>query len=318
MQIAVLPLALLLAVQHGDPTDSIRLVAEEIVAGLHDKAKAYDAGFRPPIEGRLVDRVPFQGEHWIHVNRVFRQYASSVLPGPSAAEPDLAKPTFVMFSPVGTEIKPVGLAYTRLLAPDEKTPQRLGTVDAPWHEHQTCLDIPGEGRSLAHGDEDCLARGGRPTQRRVGMVHVWTTPNPEGDFANYNPALPFLALGLTPPTSAALADPRQALRIRWLALALAEMYDARLPYARQSEHFNRSLPLAKSLARHRTAIAELVPTLRASDEGGRQAEYDQAVDQAIRHGKAMYHVYQQMAATPAVRSQLEAEYQRVLRPGHHR
>ncbi len=310
-------LALLLSVQQANAADSVLAIAQSLVAEMPGKAAAHSFGFRAPLVGRLVDRVPFQGEHWMHFDRVGLQYASSILRSGPSAPADLEQPTFVMFSRLGEDVRPVAVAYTRLLTSDEPTPGRIGDVDAPWHEHQKCLDVPGETHVLAHGPEDCVARGGTPTRTRVAMIHVWTTPNPAGRFANYNPALPFLALGLTPPDSTTLASPAQSLRIRKLALALAEMYDARLPYARRSEHFNRSVALAESLAVRRTAIATLVPILLAADENGDRLKYDRAADQVIRHGEALRALYRKMALTPEVRDEVDAEYQRMLAPASH-
>ncbi len=241
---------------------------------------------------------------------------------------ELDAPVFVMYSPVGGRLQAVGLAYATRIRHDATVPESLGAYPAAWHLHQACFAIPGEGLALADGIEDCRARGGRPTPRQVAMVHVWTgVPNPEGQYAHDNPALPYLAVGLAPPTPAELADAQRARRVRALALAIAETYDARMPFARRIEMANRDEGLADSLKAHRDVIARLVPLLQAAEARHDGAAYEAAAGDAVAQWEALQALYQRLAPTPELRRDLTNQYavalgdaghqQHVEHPGHH-
>ncbi len=288
-------------------SDSVQARTKLVAARHADTSTARANGFGPLEVGRIRDLTPFQGQHWLHPWRVF---------GGSA---DLDSPSFVMFVPVDGRWRPAGLAYTRRVNRNTPVPQDLGGAKAPWHLHQPCAVVPGEGEALADGEADCLARGGAPRQPGIAMVHAWTMPNPEGPFAHDNVALPYWVTGLKLPEPADLSTPRRARRTRALGLALGESFGAIMPYARLVERASTMAGLADSLAVHRAAIRSLVPRLRKADQSGNRAGRNALTDQLISEGDALRRLYAAGAPSPAIRSQLELQFGRALgeEPGHH-
>src|SRR6185312_11120855 len=94
----------------------------------------------------------------------------------------------------------IGVAYTQRVEANSASPTEIGGIPADWHVHIICRGIPGEGQVLADGVKDCLARGGDPGPKQITMVHAWVVSNPDGPYAHDNPALPFIATGLRPPS----------------------------------------------------------------------------------------------------------------------
>ncbi len=288
-------------------SDSVLARARQVAARYADTTAARAQGFGPLQIGRMVDLTPFQGQHWLHRWRVF------------GGSPNLDSPSFVMYVPVDGAWRPAGLAYTRRITRGTPVPQDLGGAEAPWHLHQPCAVIPGEGEALADGEADCRARGGAPRQPEIAMVHAWTVPNPEGPFAHDNVALPYWITGLRLPQAADLSTPRRARRTRALGLALGESFGAIMPYARLVENASTVAGLADSLAVHRAAIRALVPRLRKADQSGDRAGRNRLADQAIGQWEALRRWYSVSAPSPAVKAQLERQYARALGedPGHH-
>ena len=170
-------------------SDSIVARAASVIAPLRDSAALHRAGFFAiGFGGGVKDLTPFQGQHWIQVGRWFVNPA-----------PEVAKPNFLMYLPIGDSLVPIGAAYTRRLEPSIAPPSDLDGDTVEWHSHVFCRAVPGEGNTLADGTDDCKARGGTPGPREIKMVHVWTIANPDGPYAHDNPALPFIAAGLRPP-----------------------------------------------------------------------------------------------------------------------
>ena len=288
-------------------SDSVLARTRQVAARYADTAAARARGFTPLQIGRMVDLTPFQGQHWLHSWRVF------------SGSPDLDSPSFVMYVPVDGAWRPAGLAYTRRIVRGTPVPRDLGGTQAPWHLHQPCAVVPGEGQALADGEADCLARGGAPQQPEIAMVHAWTVPNPEGPFAHDNVALPYWITGLTLPRAADLSTPRRARRTRALGLALGESFGAVMPYARLVEAASTVAGMADSLAVRRTAIRELIPRLRKADQTGDRAARTTLADQAIGHLDALQRLYSASAPSPAIKAQLARQYARALGedPGHH-
>jgi len=271
-----------------------------------DTAAARAAGFVPLARGQVQDLSPFQGQHWFRRDRLLEH------------ETRVDAPSFVMFVPMNGVMKPVGLAYSARIGHDEPVPRELDGVETPWHLHQMCLRIPGEGGALADGVDDCRAQGGTPTPRQIAMVHAWTgSPSPEGRYAHDNVALPYLAVGLAAPAAADLADPERAGRARQLGLALGETYGARLPYARRVELMNQDARLADSLARRRSALGALVPGLVAAQQDGDRAKWDELAARAVAEWKTLFALYTSIASTPVIRTQLERQHERALGSAGH-
>jgi hypothetical protein len=300
------PILMLLSVfQHGP--DSVVARAKQVAARFADTSAARAQGFGPLQIGRVVDLTPFQGQHWLHRWWVF------------GGSPDLNTPSFVMFVPVDGAWRAAGLAYSRRITRGTPVPQDLGGTRAPWHLHQPCAVIPGEGEALADGEEDCRARGGVPRQPEIAMIHAWTVPNPEGPFAHDNVALPYWITGLTLPRTADLSTPGRARQTRALGLALGESFGAIMPYARLVEAASTMPALADSLAVHRAALRTLVPRLRQADQAGDRAGRNALVDRAIAEWEALRRLYSAAAPSLEVKAQLERQHARALgeAPGHH-
>ena len=150
------------------------------------------------------------------------------------------------------------------------------------------------------------------------MVHVWTdVPNPEGQYGHDNPALPFVAVGLTPPGAHDLHDSAHARAVRTLGLALAETYGSRMPVANRVVRENRDSALADSVAGHRAAIAELIPAMQQAQTSRDRAAYERLVERAIAEWKALLALYQQMATTPQLKAQVLRGHERVLTVSAH-
>lgn len=288
------------------PSDSVLARAKRTAGTLSDTGAARRHGFGPLAVGRIADLTPFQGQHWLHRWRVF------------GGSPDLTEPSFVMYVPVSGGWQPAGLAYSRRIGPDSLVPKDLGGVATPWHLHQPCFVVPGEGEALADGESDCRARGGLPRPPAIAMVHAWTgLPNPEGPFAHDNVALPYWVTGLELPRPADLSTPRRARRTRALGLALAETYGARLPYARLVEAYSTAARLGDSLAAHRAALRQLVPEIAAAQRARQRVRWNSLTDQAIREWEALRRLYLEAAPSQEIRAQLERADAEALGEGHH-
>jgi hypothetical protein len=291
----------------GPGSDSVIARATRVAHRYTDTAAARADGYGPLRVGRIADLTPFQGQHWLHRWWVF------------GGSPDLDTPSFVMYVPVEGTWRPAGIAYSQRVDASGTVPTDLGGTKAPWHLHQPCAVVPGEGAALADGAEDCLARGGFPRPPAIAMVHAWTIPNPEGPFAHDNVALPYWVTGLAQPKARDLATPSRARRTRALGLALGETFGAIMPYARLVEATSTLPDLADSLAVRRRAIAALVPRLRQAERARDRPGLDRLAGQAIREWDALRRLYASAAPSAEIKAQLERQHDRALgrAPGHH-
>jgi hypothetical protein len=307
MPVPLLVAAVALQITGKAGVDSVLAASRKVIATLADTTAAAESGFVPLVIGEFEDLTPFQGQHWLHRARAERSFA------------DLGWPSFVMFVPINGRWQAAGLAYSSRIGHDDPPPMELAGVHAPWHLHQWCFAIPGEGIALADGFDDCMRRHGRPTPQQLAMVHVWTSvPSPEGPFAHDNPALPFLAVGLRPPTSDDLSDPLERHAVRQLALALGETYGARMPYARRVDILNNDPNLTQAAEALRREIAEVIPTLRHAEQAGDTAAYEAAAAKARAAWERLSAVYEQMAPSPEMRAELRRQHRMALgETGHH-
>ena len=291
-------------------SDSVLAHAKRVAATLSDTGAARAQGFGRLALGQASDLTPFQGQHWLHAWRVF------------GGSRDLDAPSFVMFVSINGAWRVAGLAYSRRISPDSVVPTGLGGVPTPWHLHQPCVVVPGEGEALAEGEADCRARGGFPRPPQIAMVHAWTgVPNPEGPFAHDNVALPYWVTGLKLPRRPNLSTPERARRTRALGLALGETYGATMSYARLIEAVSTTPRLADSLAAHRAVLRGLVPQLRDAERAGDHSRWNALVSQAIGEWEVLHGLYEDAAPSPEVKAHLEREYAEALgderRPHHH-
>lgn len=287
------------------PADTVLAAARRAVVRLNDTAAARAAGYRPITEIGVPDKVPFQGEHW-----------SLPIRDTTAVVP-LERPAFLMFGPVNGVHRRIGLAYSTRIRLEDPSPKGLGgDPAAKWHDHFWCDSVPGRPEGFVVNQPDnCASQGGVLNPRRAVMVHVWTdVENPEGVYGHDNPALPFVALGLTPPTTHELHDPEKARAVRKLAWALGEAYDARLPLTRRIERENRNPALADSLQQRRKALAALIPTLKRA-EGDRSA-YQRAAAQVVIEWEAMLGIYERMAS-PELRPRVKRRHEAVIAVSAH-
>ena len=284
---------------HSTPAaEHVLTAARQSVASITDTGAARAAGYRPIEELGVPDRNPFQGQHW------YSRAHSDTLP-----EARLDAPAFVLFSPINGRLERIAVAYAVRLRHETAPPAALGDdSSAMWHIHVLCNFTSPSGRPIVDQLPDtavCRARGGQPQPRRTVMIHVWTdVTNPEGVYGHDNPALPFLAVGLTPPNTST----REA---RELALALGESYGAGLENGYLIEQANTNMGLADSLRAHRAVIRDLVPLLRRAEAAHDNPAYARAATRMRGEGRAIERIYEQMAQPDALTA-LRAQYQSIL------
>ena len=177
-----------------------------------DRNAAIAAGFR-----RLGGDFPSMGEHWAHPGKVI------------AGRFDVADPPMLTYANI--EGKPVllGVVYAVPLERGEHPPALPGGINA-WHEHNGTVDE--ESFLPEHGGDHSAMHAGT----RLAILHVWTLlPNPAGDFAAENWALPFARLHLRAPA----LIPEGAARALSLLSGAGEFYsnllEAELPAGSQGE-----------------------------------------------------------------------------------
>jgi hypothetical protein len=274
--------------------DSIVVRASQAIAPLKDSTALGDAGFRViGVATGSRDLTPFQGQHWISMTR----FAAN-------EPPDLTKPTFMMYLPLGDSLLPIGVAYTKLIRM-RPVPTSLAGTPMEWHLHALCRGIPGEGIQLADGRDDCIARGGQPLGANIAMVHAWTIPNPDGPYAHDNPALPFIATGLTPPTHATRDD-------RLFGVALGETYGAKLVVAHRIDDLAARAGKNSGLVAERAALTALVPQLRDAQRAHDAKKFDALRKAMIDRWNALADEYRALAPTPELRARFDVELNQAL------
>ena len=291
---------LLLALALPQSPDSVVARAKEAIKPLVDSAALARAGYVPLAFGPVRDNTPFQGQHWLTMARIIADPAV-----------DLAKPSFVMYLPLGDSLVPVGVAYSRRIASMDSAPSGLAGTPAEWHTHVFCRGVPGEGTVLADGVDDCKDRGGMPTPQQIAMVHTWTIPNPDGPYAHDNPSLPYVATGLKTPAHPTRDD-------RLFGVVLGESYGAKLPQAHRIDRVAQRNGTSQQLITHRDAIRALVPQLKDAERRGDSAKFDALRKQALENWTALNATYHSLAPTPQIGKRFDLELAQVLgQAGHH-
>jgi hypothetical protein len=264
--------------------------AAETIDPLRDSLALHKAGyFAIGFGSGVKDLTPFQGQHWIQFARFMANPAI-----------DIAKPNFMMYLPLGDSLVPIGVAYTRRTPADSALPTDLAGSPAEWHTHIFCRGTQGEGNVLADGVDDCKARAGTPAPNQIAMVHTWTIANPDGPFAHDNPALPYIATGLKPPTHATRDD-------RLLGVALGETYGARLVAAHLIDRALNRAGTKSSLDQRRAAIRATVPQLRDAERSGDASKVQAAQKKTIDAWNALASEYRAVAPTPEMRARFDLE-----------
>lgn len=170
------------------PTGNGSASAEEFVrrsraAGNRyaDRRRAIEDGYR-----RLGPDFPFMGEHWVQPGLV----VSGVV--------DADRPPVLTYVRCGDTILLTGVAFSMPLRDHEPTP--TVPVAGVWHDHTGALDEEGFALHSA-------ASGAMPHGSRLAMLHVWTAlPNPDGIFAQDNPAVAFARHGVAMPGASRVAS----------------------------------------------------------------------------------------------------------------
>jgi hypothetical protein len=283
--------------QQGTPQGAAAIVsrANDAIGPLRDSLALHKAGyFAIGFGGGVKDLTPFQGQHWVQV--------AKFLANPPV---DITKPNFMMYLPLGDSLVPIGVAYTRRAAADSALPTELGGTPAEWHTHIFCRGALGEGNVLADGVEDCKARSGTPAPNQIAMVHTWTIANPDGPFAHDNPALPFVATGLKPPTHATRDD-------RLLGVALGETYGAELVAAHLIDRALNKAGTKTSLEQKRADLRALVPPLRDAERTGDATKVQAARKKVIDAWTALAAEYRAVAPTAEMRARFDLELDQAL------
>lgn len=142
-----------------------------------DRREAMADGFR-----RLGPDFPGMGVHWVQPGRI----VSGALTGDA--------PPVLCYVDIDGRPTLVGLAYTLPLSARETPPEEPFGPEV-WHDHSG--EVTEESLLLNHPS----TLTARDTEFRLAMVHVWLPlANPSGILAQNNWKLPFLRVGLEPPS----------------------------------------------------------------------------------------------------------------------
>jgi hypothetical protein len=288
-------IALLFALAAQEGTDSVVARAKDAIAPFTDSAVLHKEGYYAIGFGAGTrDLTPFQGQHWISLPQFFTNKPV-----------DLSKPMFMMYLPMGDSLVPIGVAYVQRIARELPLPTTLGGTPAEWHSHVFCSNVPGEGRTLADGAEDCKTRGGTPAQNQLAMVHTWTIANPDGPYAHDNPSLPFIATGLTPPAHAMKED-------RLFGIALGETYGAKLVTAHRIDRDARVAGTRPQLESRRAVLRALVPQLREAERAGDRKKFADLREKTIDAWNALAETYRTLAMTPEIKARFDVDLEQAL------
>ena len=196
---------------------------------------------------------PAMGEHWVNLQRVMAD---------SFAAPE---PSVLVYVRVNGRPTLAGVAYTALLEPGERPPS-FPPARRFWHEHNGT--VAEESFPIGHHATD-VGGGTDGGALRLAILHAWVwMQNPEGVFATDNWTLPFIRLGIAPPTEWSPA----ATRALALALDGEEYYALMLRTSMRLTSAEEALATAiLSRSRERAKSVLVTPTrqrhLARTDEG---------------------------------------------------
>lgn len=172
------------------PDDPLRVELESVRRATA-KYQHLDMAVR---DGYVLSRLgldfPLMGEHWVNRELLDRPL-------------DLFRPAILQYVRVGGERVLVGVAYGQWRRPGEPLPDGFTGAEDQWHSHdltalaQDLMGLrAGVVRSVARGRSGAL-RGGADGPGQLAMLHAWLwSYNPDGVFANRNPALPYMRAGI--------------------------------------------------------------------------------------------------------------------------
>ncbi len=279
--------------------------AAVVASSLATPEAAERAGYHRIAPPSLTDLNPFAGEHWIQE----RYNRTRTL--------DLAHPAYLMYYPhIGPDsLLLVGVGYTVALPAGESPPPGFDSEEDRWHIHLPCQNIPGIRTTLAEGIDDCRSLGGTHGPMGIAMVHVWTgVQSPDGPFALFNTALPYLATDIEPPSASDLADPKRGRFYREVAFALGETYGA-VPRMGARIAQDGDSVFADRVRPHRERIRALLPALRTARHDS--TRFRAQGERAIAEWREIRDAYLESAYSAEHRMILDRWFQAAL-AGHHR
>jgi hypothetical protein len=230
---------------------------------------------------------------------------------------DLARPAYLMFYPVlgADSMVLVGVGYTVAQPVGSAEPDGFaGTADR-WHVHLPCGGVADLQGILAESIAECQEVGGTPAQWQIAMVHVWLVSNPDGPFGQFNPALPFRATSINPPTARELADSGRGPLLRELGMALGETFGA-VPRLGGSIAQDPDSVFADQVRPYRERIAALVPTLREARARSDSITFFAVAEQMSDAWRPIRDAYLAHARSPSHRLILDRWFAAAL-AGHH-
>lgn len=298
-----------LCAQHTPSPTNVQLdSAATITQQLSDTLTARQNGYHRIAPPRLTDLNPLAGEHWINE----RYNRSQVL--------DLARPAYLMYYPfIGEDsLTLIGIGYTVAQPAGSDPPAGFAGDRDRWHVHLPCSGVPGVNAILAESIEQCEEFGGRYGPWQIAMVHVWadTVPSPDGPFAQFNPALPYLAVGIEPPSAEDFTDQARSRLLRELALALGETFGA-VPRMGARIAQNRDSIFADRVRPYRDRIRALLPALREAQVHDDAARFDALANEAIAAWQPIRAAYLDAAFSPQHQSILSRWFEAAI-TGYHR
>lgn len=185
--------------QHGDaPHDTQHGDSHHVVSGSGEADPAQIESIRAATARyRDVDVARSEGweqedSDWPEFGAHFARAADWSGPLPTHSGLDLSAPDFLMYSRIGRDDwELVAVAYVVDQAGSPRPPTAL--QGATYHEHAWTCVVAGEELDEEEqgpiSPDDCRARHGHWSPGGVWMTHVWLIDNPDGIFAESNPAL---------------------------------------------------------------------------------------------------------------------------------
>jgi hypothetical protein len=234
---AVALLAAVAAGCGGHPPSRVDLSPGDFVTAARVATARYASQEAAIADGfrRVGTDFPAMGEHWVNLPQVM---ADSFTP---------ARPSVLTYIKVGGVPRLAGVAYTKLLTPDEQPPD-FAPARGHWHEHNGSIVE----ESFLAGHEAHASQG----DVRLAILHAWVwIENPDGLFVTDNWSLPFIRLGTQMP----LARGRDAAPSAALATTAADYYSQAIDAALAPSPAERSRLEATLTDYRRRAAADVQP-----------------------------------------------------------
>jgi hypothetical protein len=217
----------------GPLVPSVEAFVEQVRSATkryHDQSVAFSDGYR-----RVGPDVPSMGQHWVALRRIKGELTDPRLP------------PILEYATIDGQPRLIGVGYALMLPEGvEFDPMIVPAPASAWRfVHGTLSE---DGLILHHADsvtEPVL------TMPRLAVLHAWVwQPNPAGVFASDNWSLPYVRMGLEPPT-----HPRPGPTTLALALAAGgEQYFHTLLRMRYQPRPSEALRTGGILARYARSL----------------------------------------------------------------